>query len=72
MKTQKQQILDHIKEHGKITTIEAAYKYRITRLSARIYELRHDDGIPIDSKRIVKKQEGRTVQYDEYYLRESA
>lgn len=70
--TQKQQILNHIRLHGKITTIEAVYRYRITRLSARIYELRHDDGYPIGSKRIKKKERGRTIQYDEFYLEESA
>ena len=38
--TQENIILDHLKEHKFITTWEAIQKYRITRLSARIYELR--------------------------------
>tara|TARA_Y100001937_G_C6972318_1_gene263877 strand:+ start:361 stop:576 length:216 start_codon:yes stop_codon:yes gene_type:complete len=33
-------ILDHLKEHKFITSWEAIQEYRITRLSARIYELR--------------------------------
>lgn len=70
--TQKQQILNHIRRHGKITTIEAVYRYRITRLSARIYELRHDDGYQIGQTHITKKENGKTIQYDEFYLEESA
>tara|TARA_R100000697_G_scaffold43588_1_gene56721 strand:- start:221 stop:436 length:216 start_codon:yes stop_codon:yes gene_type:complete len=33
-------ILDHLKKHKFITSWEAIQEYRITRLSARIYELR--------------------------------
>ena len=39
-KTQENQILNHLKQHKFITSWEAIQKYRITRLSARIYELR--------------------------------
>ena len=39
-KTQENIILDHLKENKFITTWEAIQEYRITRLSARIYELR--------------------------------
>lgn len=70
--TQKQKILNHIKRHGKITSIEAVYRYRITRLSARIYELRHNDGYPIASKHVYKKSNGQFIHYDEYYMEESA
>lgn len=70
--TQKEQIIRHIKKYGKITSIEAVYRYRITRLSARIYELRHDDGYLIGQKHIKKKQNGKTIQYDEFFLEESA
>ena len=38
--TQENQILNHLKKHKFITSWEAIQKYRITRLSARIYELR--------------------------------
>jgi hypothetical protein len=38
--TQETIILNHLKEHKYITQWEAIQKYRITRLSARIYELR--------------------------------
>ena len=39
-KTQENQILNHLKKHKFITSWEAIQEYRITRLSARIYELR--------------------------------
>ena len=38
--TQENQILNHLKQHKFITSWEAIQEYRITRLSARIYELR--------------------------------
>ena len=38
--TQELQILNHLKKHKYITSWEAIQEYRITRLSARIYELR--------------------------------
>lgn len=38
--TQENIILDHLKKHKFITSWEAIQEYRITRLSARIYELR--------------------------------
>ena len=38
--TQENQILNHLKKHKFITSWEAIQEYRITRLSARIYELR--------------------------------
>ena len=71
-RSQKQKVLDHIRKYGKITSLEAAIRYKITRLSARIYELRHDDGYDIQNRRITKKTDGEYVTYDEYYLEESA
>lgn len=41
-KTQKEQVLNHLKKNGSITTMVAFNRYSITRLSARIWELRHD------------------------------
>lgn len=33
-------ILGHLQRHGSITSLEAFKKYEITRISARIYDLR--------------------------------
>ena len=34
-------ILKHLQEHGSITSYEAFMRYGITRLSGRIFDLRH-------------------------------
>lgn len=64
MITQKETILRHIREHGKITALEAAIKYKITRLSARVYDLRQD-GYNIQNRHIRKK--GKRP-YDEFFI----
>ena len=41
MRDQKQQkVLEHLKTHGSITSLEAIQKFRATRLSSIIYRLR--------------------------------
>ena len=40
--TQCEQVLDYIKANGSITSMEAFSKLGITRLSARIYDLRKE------------------------------
>ena len=47
--TQKQKVLNHLKEHGSITSWDAIQHYRITRLSEYIRSLRHEDGLNITS-----------------------
>ena len=49
MRNQKLQVLNHLKEHGSITSWEAIQRYRITRLSEYIRSLRHEDGLNISS-----------------------
>ena len=61
--TQENIILDHLKEHKFITTWEAIQEYRITRLSARIYELR-EKGFNIITKNVTEN--GKT--FAEYSL----
>ena len=62
-KTQENQILNHLKKHKFITSWEAIQEYRITRLSARIYELR-EKGYQILTKNITEN--GKT--FAEYSL----
>lgn len=50
MKTQNDTILEHLKQHGEITALTAFSRYQITRLAARIHELRQD-GYSIESVR---------------------
>ena len=62
-KTQENQILNHLIKHKFITSWEAIQEYRITRLSARIYELR-EKGYQIITKNITEN--GKT--FAEYSL----
>lgn len=62
--TQNEQIFEHLKTYGKITALDAVYKYNIFRLSARIYDLRHKYGYEIKSRIIIKNGK----PYAEYYL----
>ena len=61
--SQENQILNHLKQHKFITSWEAIQEYRITRLSARIYELR-EKGFNIITKNITEN--GKT--FAEYSL----
>ena len=47
--TQKQVVLDHLREQGSITSLDAIKQYGITRLSDRVFVLRNE-GYPIITK----------------------
>ena len=67
--SQKADVLEHLKNHGKITSMEAIKNYGATRLSAIIYDLRHKDGYDIVTNTIaVKNRYGHTSQIAEYSL----
>lgn len=69
MESQNSVLLEHLRAHGSITSMEAFTLYGCTRLSARIYELRKM-GYVIDSvDRISKNRFGRPVRYSEYVLK---
>jgi hypothetical protein len=42
MKTQNEIVLRHLKTWGSLTALEAARRYNVWRLAARIYDLRLD------------------------------
>ena len=67
-KTQENQILNHLKKHKFITSWEAIQEYRITRLSARIYELR-EKGHQIITKNITENGK-RFAEYSLIKLKE--
>ena len=67
--TQCETILKHMQEHGSISTIEAFMDYHITRLSARIWDLRHD-GHDIVSEMVTTKRNGAHMSYAVYSLKE--
>ena len=67
MQTQKEMILNYIKQNGSITNYEA-FELGCCRLSGRILEIRRE-GYPIRMRREKKKsQNGRYKTYGVYYL----
>jgi len=58
-------ILKHLQNDGKITSFEAFEKYRITRLSGRIYDLKAK-GYDITTNLVTNKN----TTYAEYLLNE--
>lgn len=73
MKSQKQQILDHILKHGSITPNEADTHFGCKRLSARIWDLIHKDGYNIKCKiEHGKNKHGAKCSYARYYIERGA
>lgn len=69
MKNQREIILEHILNNGSITSIEAFQLYKITRISAVIYNLRHDEKLKINMKREkFASPEGRAKSFGIYSL----
>lgn len=69
MSPQNEMILNYMKSHGGISTYEAFSKLKITRLSARIKELKDDEGFTIvKEKRISEEKKPYTL----YRLKEGA
>jgi len=63
--SQNEQIKNHLLKSKSITTFQAFVKYRITRLSARIFDLR-DNGMNIQAKRMQDKKNG--TWWFKYYI----
>ena len=67
--TQNADVLWHLYNRDSITSMEAFSEYNITRLSARIYDLRRM-GYAIEGKPASRKNaRGKTVHWTEYRLR---
>lgn len=58
------QVLNHLKEHGSITQLEAMTKYKSMRLSGIIYRLKHEDGY--DIKTVIETDPNTKSQYAKY------
>lgn len=63
-KTQCEVVLEHLREHGTITALEAMEQYGIMRLASRISDLR-EGGCVIDSRKVTRN--GKT--FAEYTYR---
>tara|TARA_R110000824_G_scaffold37613_1_gene115672 strand:+ start:416 stop:634 length:219 start_codon:yes stop_codon:yes gene_type:complete len=68
--TQKEQILNHLKNHKSITSWDAIMEYGITRLSHHIYCLRNEGFIIPDERVQVKTRLGRKTIISNYTLRD--
>lgn len=68
--TQNEQILEHLKRNRGITSIEAINEYGITRLSARIADLRNAGHIIGSESVKYKKNNGKMATYVRYSLLE--
>ena len=65
--TQAQKIINHIKEHGSITTMDA-FGMGITRLASRVYEMKKQ-GIEFETiQDAAKNRDGETVHFVRYKL----
>lgn len=61
-------ILNHLQKKGSITTFEAYNRYHITRLPARIHELRKSHRIT-KTVHSTHRSNGVVGQYCRYYLK---
>lgn len=68
--TQNEKVLRHLRDRGSITSMEAFQMYGITRLSARISDIK-ETGVEIYTERQnAKNRDGKTVWFDRYFIRE--
>lgn len=66
-----ERILNHLKEYGNITSLEAIQNYGCTRLSHYIYLLRKD-GYRVDSEIVKSKNRyGEKIHFCKYVLRDN-
>lgn len=66
--TQLERVANHLQEHGSITSMEAFEQYGITRLSAKVFDLRKQ-GMDISMTRTkCKNRYGDEVYYGVYRL----
>ena len=67
--TQNERVHEYQKKHGSITTKDAYEQLGVTRLSARIFELK-EQGVKIEKKSEKSRNRfGETVFYDRFYLK---
>lgn len=67
--TQRQRVLDYIRQFGSITSWDAYKDLGITQLGARIWELTHEYNYKFKKERVTTKNRfGDPTHYDKYYL----
>ena len=71
MITQSERILDYMRENGSISTMQAFADLGITRLSARIYDLKQDGHKIIKHRIYYRRKDGTAKHYDVFSVEES-
>ena len=67
--TQADRVIDYMKQFGSISSLEAFSDLGVTRLSARIWEIRHDKGYKIKAKsETTRNRFGEKVTYFRYSI----
>ena len=68
--TQNEMIIKYLNVHGSITTYESYSKLFITRLSARIFDIKNKYGIEFEEEWVTKKNiYGKTCSFKKYILK---
>lgn len=68
-KTQKDMILQYIRDTGSISSWEAYSELGITQLGARIWELHHNLKYNFRKERVTKTNRyGQKIRFDRYFL----
>lgn len=69
--TQNEMVLKYLEENGSITTYECYSQLYITRLSARIFDLKKKYGLEFEEQWVTKKNRyGKTCSFKKYILKE--
>ena len=69
--TQNEMVLKYLEENGSTTTYECYSKLFITRLSARIWDLKNKYGLDFEEEWVTKKNRyGKTCSFKKYILKD--
>lgn len=66
--TQNQMVLNHLKNNGTLTRLEALNLYGISELNTRVCNLRAEGHLIGSTSKSVRNKYGRKVNVSEYYL----
>lgn len=70
--SQNDTILNHLRTSGSITPLEAINRYGITRLGARVYDLKQRGYIITRTMEFTRNRNGDPTRYARYYLEEQS
>lgn len=68
MSMQGKRVIEHLKSTGSITSMEAFQLYGITRLSARVFELKKKGYHIVKTMEVYHNRYGEPVKYARYML----